>query len=113
LVHAKRLKAFAVTSRRRIAAAPEIPTTAEAGYPGVVVEYWVGMLAPKATPAQLVARINRDIAAIMQAPEVRKVLLNQGAEAAPSNTPAEFDARIRSDFARSKSDFERIGFHAE
>ena len=113
LVHAKRLKAFAVTSRHRIAAAPEIPTTAEAGYPGVLVEYWVGMLAPKATPAELVAKINRDVTAIMQTPEVRQVLLQQGAEAAPSATPAEFGARIRSDFARSKADFERIGFQAE
>lgn len=113
LVAAKRLKAFAVTSRHRIAAAPDIPTTAEAGYPGVQIEYWVGVLAPRATPAAVVAKINRDIAELLKAPDMRQALVTQGAEVASPGTPQEFAALIRRDFARTKTDFERIGFGAE
>jgi tripartite-type tricarboxylate transporter receptor subunit TctC len=113
LVAAKRLKGFAVTSRERIAAAPDIPTTAEAGFPGVEIEYWVGLLAPKATPQALVKKINYDISQLLYSQELRQAMLIQGAEVAAVATPDNFAARIRRDYARSKRDFEKIGFHAE
>ena len=112
MVASGRLKAFAVTSRQRLAAAPDIPTTAEAGYPGVEVDYWVGVLAPRSTPRDVIAKLNRDILAVVQSPQVRKALALQGAEVA-AGTPEEMAARIRADYARSKRDFEKIGFGAE
>jgi len=112
LIAAGKLKAYAVTSKKRLAAAPDIPTTAEAGFPGVELEYWVGVLAPAATPPALVARLNRDIVEVLRAPAMREALLAQGSESAPG-TPEEFAARIRSDYARSKKEFEQIGLRAE
>ena len=112
LIAANRLKAFAVTSRRRFAAAPEIPTTAEAGYPGVEVESWVGLLAPAGTPPAILAKINRDVVAVLRTTAARQIVLAQGAEVAPG-TAEQFAARIREDYARSKVEFKRIGFSAE
>jgi tripartite-type tricarboxylate transporter receptor subunit TctC len=112
LIAAKRLKAFAVTSRKRLAAAPEIPTTAEVGYPGVELEYWVGVLAPAGTPPALLAKLNRDIVSELRTADMRSVLLMQGAEVA-AGTPQEFAARLRADHARIGRDTRRIGFSVE
>ena len=57
-VRAGRIKAFAVTAKRRLAAAPDIPTVDEAGLPGFYVENWQGLFAPKGTPATIVAKLN-------------------------------------------------------
>ena len=57
-VRAGRIKAFAVTAKRRLAAAPDIPTVDEAGLPGFYVENWQGFFAPKGTPATIVAKLN-------------------------------------------------------
>jgi tripartite-type tricarboxylate transporter receptor subunit TctC len=112
LIAAKRLKAFAVTSSTRLAAAPEIPTTAEVGYPGVELEYWVGMLAPAGTPSAVIAKLNTDIASELRTADMQSVLLKQGAEIAVG-TPQEFAARLRADHARIGHDAQRIGFSVE
>ena len=79
-VRAGKLRAYAVTSEKRSSAAPEVPTTAEAGYPGVVFNLWVGMLAPAGTPAEIVNRLNAEIAKAAQSREVRERLLAEGTE---------------------------------
>jgi tripartite-type tricarboxylate transporter receptor subunit TctC len=108
----RRLKAFAVTSRKRLAVAPEIPTTAEAGFPGVELEYWVGVLAPAATPPALLRKLNRELVEVIRSPGMRAALQAQGAEPA-AGTREEFAARLQADYARNKRDFERIGFSAD
>jgi tripartite-type tricarboxylate transporter receptor subunit TctC len=79
-VRAGKLRAYAVTSEKRSAAAPDVPTMAEAGYPGVVFNLWVGMLAPAGTPAEIVTRLNAEIAKAAQSREVRERLLAEGTE---------------------------------
>lgn len=107
-VRAGRLKAFAVSGRKRFPGAPDIPTAAEAGFPGFELEFWIGMLAPAGTPPAIVARLNRDVGEILQSPEMQATLLAQGAEAA-HGTPDEFAAFMGSESARMKRLIELTG----
>ena len=79
-VRVGKLRAYAVTSEKRSAAAPDVPTMAEAGYPGVVFNLWVGMLAPAGTPAEIVTRLNAEIGKAAQSRDVRERLLAEGTE---------------------------------
>jgi tripartite-type tricarboxylate transporter receptor subunit TctC len=79
-VKAGKLRALAVTSERRSRAAPDLPTMAEAGFPGVVFNLWVGMLAPAGTPPDIVSRLNSEITKAAQAPDARERLLAEGSE---------------------------------
>jgi len=89
-----KLVALAVSTPRRIAALPEVPTIAEAGYPGGEFNFWVGMLAPAKTPREVVAKVNAEVNKELKLPEVIDRLAKLGAEPM-SMTPAEFDAFIR------------------
>jgi len=89
-----KLVALAVSTPRRIAALPEVPTIAEAGYPGGEFNFWVGMLAPAKTPREVVAKVNAEVNKALKLPEVIDRLAKLGAEPM-SMTPAEFDAFIR------------------
>jgi tripartite-type tricarboxylate transporter receptor subunit TctC len=93
-VRAGKVRALAVTSKRRIAAAPEVPTFEEAGVPGYEAVGWFGTVAPANTPADIVNRLNREIAAALSIPEIRDRALAAGAEPF-TNTPQEFAAMIR------------------
>jgi len=94
-----RLRALAFTSARRVAGAPEVPTLAESGYAGFDVLSWYGVLAPAGTPAEVVRKLNGEINAIVQAPDVRARLVALGAEPT-GGTPEQFAATIRADTAR-------------
>jgi tripartite-type tricarboxylate transporter receptor subunit TctC len=98
-VNAGRLKALAVTSARRAAAWPDVPTVAESGFAGFDVQSWAGVLAPAGTPPDIIDRLHREIVRILGMPEVRSAFLAQSAEPV-GNTPAEFAAEIRSSVAR-------------
>lgn len=93
---AGKLKAYVVTSKKRLAGAPEIPTVAEAGLPELESEYWIGMFAPAKTPQAFVDKLNRDFVEILQTPAMRAVLLDQAAVPVPG-TPGEFAAFINSE----------------
>jgi tripartite-type tricarboxylate transporter receptor subunit TctC len=94
-----KLRALAFTSARRVAGAPDVPTLAESGYPGFDVLSWYGVLAPAGTPAEVVRKLNGEINAIVQAPDVRARLVALGAEPT-GGTPEQFAATIRADTAR-------------
>ncbi len=94
-----KLRALAVTSARRSPALPEVPTFIEAGFAGFSVESWVGVLAPARTPRPVVERLQREIAATLQSPEVRERYAVLGIEPV-GNGPDEFAAQIRADLAR-------------
>jgi tripartite-type tricarboxylate transporter receptor subunit TctC len=111
-VKAGKLKAYVVSGRKRFPGAPDVPTAAEAGFPGFELEFWIGMLAPAHTPPAIVAKLNRDIGEILQTPEMHSTLLAQGAEAAPG-TPDEFAAFIKSESAKMKSLIELTGMRAD
>jgi len=71
---AGRLRALAVTSAKRSAALPDLPTMAEAGVPGFEAATWNGLLAPAGTPREIVARLNADIVKVLKMPETRDKL---------------------------------------
>jgi len=98
LPHVKdgKLRALAVTSAKRSPAAPDLPTLDEIALPGFEANTWHGVVVPAGTPATIVARLNREIVAILHLPEVVERLSCQGAEPVGS-TPEEFAAYIRSE----------------
>ena len=75
-----KLKALAVTSLRRSQAVPELPTVSESGVPGFELIGWYGVLAPAGTPPAIVHALNREITQILNSPEVKQSLLNDGAD---------------------------------
>jgi len=95
-VQAGRLKALAVTSAKRFAALPDLPTVAEAGVPGYEAIGWFGLFAPAATPKDVVARICADANKALADPGVKQKMLTAGAE--PSgDTPDQFAKFVRSE----------------
>jgi len=93
-VRAGKMRALAVTSKRRIVAAPEVPTFEEAGVPGYEAIGWFGTVAPANTPAAIINRLNLEITSALAVPEIRERALAAGAEPL-TNTPQEFAAIIR------------------
>ncbi len=91
-----KLRALAVTTAKRSPALPDVPTIAEAGVPGFDATSWFGLLAPAGTPAPVIARLNASILKALADPEVKKKLVEQGAE--PSGeTPEQFAAFIKTE----------------
>lgn len=82
-VRAGRIRAYAVTAPRRLAAAPQIPTVDEAGLPDFYMAVWHGMWAPKATPRPVIDRLNAAVRESLADPEVRKRLADLGQEIPP------------------------------
>jgi tripartite-type tricarboxylate transporter receptor subunit TctC len=98
-IKAGKIKGLAIAAARRSPLLPDVPTVAEAGYPGFEVPSWFGLIGPKNLPANVVKRLNHEIAAIQQLPEIREKLAQQGLEVWPS-TPAEFAQRLKDDSDR-------------
>ncbi len=98
-IKAGKVRALGVTTARRTAALPDVPTIAEAGVPGYEVDGWYGLLAPAATPPEVIARLNRDLSALVSSAEMKERLLAAGIDAHAS-TPAGFRDRIVRDITR-------------
>jgi tripartite-type tricarboxylate transporter receptor subunit TctC len=94
----KRLKALAVTSRKRSSAAPELPTMIEAGVKDFDVSIWIGVMAPRGSPDAAIARLNKEVAKALHAPEVASRLRSEGYEPVGS-TPNEMTASIKTESA--------------
>jgi tripartite-type tricarboxylate transporter receptor subunit TctC len=99
LIKAGRLRPIVVTSLQRTPQLPDVPTVAESGYPGYEDYTWVGFWVPAGTPKAIVERLNREIAAVLQRPDVRERLSGLGFEFKP-NTPEEFAAFLKSEIAK-------------
>ena len=98
-VKAGNVKAYAVTSKKRWFAAPDVPTVGEAGVPGVEVINWLGAYAPKGTPKEVVAKLNAAFMAAMADPAVRQRIADQGLEIPPpeQQSPEAFAAYLKSE----------------
>jgi tripartite-type tricarboxylate transporter receptor subunit TctC len=96
LVREGKLRAIAVTSLKRSAAAPELPTIAESGYPGFEVTIWYGLLAPAGTPPAIIRRLHLETVKALAQPDLRAKLSDQGLDAI-GNSPEEFAAIIKSE----------------
>ena len=95
-VRAGKVKALAVTTAKRSALAPELPTIAESGLPGFDINTWFGIFVPAGTPREVVERLHAEFTKALAAPDIREKMLNLGAEPVGS-TPEEFAAYIRSE----------------
>ncbi|PPE66225.1 tripartite tricarboxylate transporter substrate binding protein [Caldimonas caldifontis] len=98
-VQGGKLRALAVTSAQRSAAAPDVPTLAEAGVPGYDVQSWFGLNAPKGTPKAIVDKLNAEVNKALALPDVQKRLAELGAVASPMS-PAAYDKFIKAEVAK-------------
>lgn len=94
-----RLRPLAIADKRRSTILPDVPTMAEAGFPGVETGTWYGILAPARTPPAVVLHIQRTIVRILQAPDLKARILNQGVDIVASG-PAEFEKFIIAEVAK-------------
>ena len=99
-VKAGRLKAFAVTSPKRIEALPQVPTMVEAGYPDVVTSSWQGVFVPAGTPRAVVAKLHEALVRVLAMPEVKERFATGGVTAAASKTPEDFAAYVAAESER-------------
>ena len=99
-IRSGKVKALAVTSRARSNLLPELPTLDASGVPGYEVNTWFGFVAPTGTPAAIVNRLNGEITAILTDARVNKLLVEQGFDLVPANTPDSFAQLIRADLAK-------------
>ena len=111
-VKAGRLRALGVTTPRRNAAAPDVPTVAEAGLKGFDVVLYSGVLGPARLPAAIVNKLNAEFIRAVNAPEVKTVYASLGVDAI-TDTPAEFAAHIAADIAKLGQAVRAAGAHAD
>jgi len=93
-VKAGKLRALAVATAKPSSALPDVPTISDAALPGFEVTTWFGALAPAKTPKELIAKLNAEMVRILGMPDVRKRLLDSGAEPV-GNTPEQMAAQIK------------------
>jgi len=98
-VRGGKLRALAITSAKPSSLIPEVPTLVQAGYPSMDVVIWNGLLAPIGTPAEVLARAETDLLAILRDPQVQKSFANQGADMTPGDGRM-LGQLIRSELAR-------------
>ena len=98
-IRAGKLKALAVLGPKRSALLPEVPTMAEAGVSGYALTNWFGLLAPAATPKDVVSKIHNDVVRVLKDEEIRKKIAEMGADVV-GNAPDEFGAAMRAESAQ-------------
>jgi tripartite-type tricarboxylate transporter receptor subunit TctC len=111
-IKAGKLRPLAVTGAQRSPATPDVPTIAEAGYPGFEASAWYGVLAPAGTPKAIVLRLNAEILRVLKIPEVKERLENVGFELV-GGTPDAFAAYIRSEIEKWARVVKASGIKAE
>ncbi|MEK6210767.1 MAG: tripartite tricarboxylate transporter substrate binding protein [Pseudomonadota bacterium] len=107
-----RMRALAVSSPKRVAAAPEIPTVAESGLPGFETGSWQGMLAPGGTPREIVLKLNAEIRRILGTPAIKAQLADQGTEIR-ADTPESLGQFIRTEIPRWAKVVKQSGIKVE
>jgi tripartite-type tricarboxylate transporter receptor subunit TctC len=111
-VKAGKLRGLAVTTAKRIAAAPELPTIAESGYPDYEVINWHGLVGPKGLAADIVTRLNREINEILKSEDFKKLLASDGLEPV-GGTPGEFAEILKREAVRWNKVVQQAGIKIE
>jgi tripartite-type tricarboxylate transporter receptor subunit TctC len=112
LIHAGKLRALAVTTAMRSPALPQVPTMQEGGVPGYLVNPWYGVAAPAGTPPAIAHKLSREIARIVQLPDVIQKMATDGSEPVGS-TPEQFAAHIKSEVEKWRDLIRKTGIHSE
>ncbi|CAG9177010.1 hypothetical protein LMG23992_03392 [Cupriavidus laharis] len=107
------LKGIAVASKQRLPLFPDVPTMAEAGFPGIEASEWYGLVAPAGTPKEIVALLGKEIEKALNAPGVRQQLVSQGYEPASSSSPDQFATFMAAEQKRWALAIKQTGFHLE
>jgi len=107
-----RLRPLALADKRRSTILPDVPTMAEAGFPGVETGTWYGILAPARTPPAVVAHVQREIVRILQAADLKARILNQGVDIVASS-PADFEKFIIAEVAKWSRVVKAAGVRAD
>ena len=98
IIQGNEARGLAVSSLKRVASLPDLPTTLEAGYPDSEYIFWVGVFAPTGTPQPIIDRLYREIAKALDDPSVKAAMARQGADPMPMD-PKAFDAYLRAEVA--------------
>lgn len=106
------MRAIAVSSADRAPLLPDTPTVAESGFAGFDATAWFGIAAPANTPAAIVQKLNREITAALQSPDLQQILRDQGVVFHP-NTPQDFQGFINTESEKWKVVVERTGSRAD
>jgi tripartite-type tricarboxylate transporter receptor subunit TctC len=109
---AGKLRILAITSAKRSALMPDLPTVSESGVPGYEMNPWWGVVAPAKTPKEIIARLNAETVAILKTPDIKDRFAKLGFEPA-GNTPEEFAAHIRAEIAKWAKVIKDAGIHIE
>jgi tripartite-type tricarboxylate transporter receptor subunit TctC len=111
LVREGKLRTFAVSSRQRSAAVPDIPTMAESGYPGFDAVPWFGLLAPAGTPPAVIDKVHRETVRVLALPEVQTSLRTLGLDLI-GNAPGEFAEVIKAEIPQWATVIRSAGIRA-
>jgi tripartite-type tricarboxylate transporter receptor subunit TctC len=111
-VKSSRLRALAISSAKRSAAVPELPTVAESGVPGFDAGTWFGLFAPSGTPREIITRLNGEIRKIGQTSGVRDSLISQGADPL-TTTPEEFGAFLKAELVKWAKAVQAVGVRVQ
>src|SRR6185295_12053671 len=98
-VQSGKLRPLGLSSLKRASLTPDVPTIAEAGYPGFEAMVWFGQFAPANTPADVVRRVNEDTARALRSPKMQEILASQGLEVV-AGSPAEFTQRVSNEISK-------------
>lgn len=107
-IRAARLRALGVTSLKRLAATPDVPTFVEGGLPGFEVVQWFGVFGPARVPSAIVHKLNESLGRALAAPEFKEYFVAQGVELQHA-TPADFANYVNAEFVRWARELKEMG----
>ena len=112
IIKTGRVKPLAVLQKKRFIGIPDVPTSAEQGFPNLDSNVWFGLFAPAKTPKPIVTKINQDVVAALRTQDARDTLLTLGAEAVPTS-PQQFGAFVQSEIAKWTKVIQAAGIKAQ
>ena len=110
-IEAGQVRALGTTGDKRSTVLPDVPTVSEAGVPGYETTIWLGLMAPKGTPKEIIDRLNAEITKIINKPAIREAWAKQGA-APMTMTPVEFETFLKDDIAKWAKVIQQAGIKA-